>query len=546
MRRVHQRKLLELADTLAAACGELGKQSGSAFAGLCAETQEFVSAFYNYAAGTAGEGRLTELLEALYEALYHAAQGETGRGKKRLLALAREIGDAARELRPDRIEVVFFCYKASMSDSLESVYLAAKADPACDAYFVPIPYYDRNPDGSFGEMRLEGFGYYPDSWELTDWREYDVEARHPDAVFIMNPYDEANLVTSVHPDFYSKRLRELTDLLVYIEYGLPIWTSRDPAATYEELRDHGHLLPAHVYSHYYITYSKELADGLKVLFLAKSGAALRHGIPHELSEKFVPLGSPKFDKVLHTRREDFTLPPDWAEQIAGKTVILFNTSLGALLENTKAYLRKLREVLEVFRASEDIALWWRPHPLSLATMESMRTEEAAEYISIVDGYRRGRWGIYDDSAELHRAIAYSDAYYGDESSLVYLYCATGKPLTICSKHHEGRWFTEGAEDFSWALKWQIENMQAKGANPTEVNCCVGWWTFYEDLNYLKYLKLFLDFAAHPEKYPDAALYKELQLRVFRDYVVNPDGTAGEKIYAFVKQKLAVGTEEETK
>lgn len=38
--------------------------------------------------------------------------------------------------------------------------------------------------------------------------------------------------------------------------------------------------------------------------------------------------------------------------------------------------------------------------------------------------------IYDDSADLHRAIALSDAYYGDYSSLVALYKATNKPLML--------------------------------------------------------------------------------------------------------------------
>jgi hypothetical protein len=40
------------------------------------------------------------------------------------------------------------------------------------------------------------------------------------------------------------------------------------------------------------------------------------------------------------------------------------------------------------------------------------------------------WGIYDDTADLDRAIAISDAYYGDGSSVVQLYQQTGKPVMI--------------------------------------------------------------------------------------------------------------------
>ena len=40
------------------------------------------------------------------------------------------------------------------------------------------------------------------------------------------------------------------------------------------------------------------------------------------------------------------------------------------------------------------------------------------------------WGIYDDTPDIDRAIALSDAYYGDMSSVVELYKVTGKPIMI--------------------------------------------------------------------------------------------------------------------
>ena len=40
------------------------------------------------------------------------------------------------------------------------------------------------------------------------------------------------------------------------------------------------------------------------------------------------------------------------------------------------------------------------------------------------------WKLLIDTADLHRAIALSDAYYGDWSSVVSLYEKTGKPILI--------------------------------------------------------------------------------------------------------------------
>ena len=48
----------------------------------------------------------------------------------------------------------------------------------------------------------------------------------------------------------------------------------------------------------------------------------------------------------------------------------------------------------------------------------------------MEQYRSEGWGIYDDTADLDRAIALSDAYYGDPSSLVHLCKEKGMPVMM--------------------------------------------------------------------------------------------------------------------
>ena len=67
-----------------------------------------------------------------------------------------------------------------------------------------------------------------------------------------------------------------------------------------------------------------------------------------------------------------------------------------------------------------MALLWRPHPLIQATIESMRPQLWEGYKEIRDRYVEEGWGIYDDSADVDRAVVLSDAYYGDGSSVVQL------------------------------------------------------------------------------------------------------------------------------
>ena len=84
---------------------------------------------------------------------------------------------------------------------------AADEDPDCDAYVIPIPYYDKNQDGSFGEMHYEG-DQYPDYVPITAYDEFDFQSHHPDMIFIHNPYDQYNYVTSVDPFLYRPQLKK--------------------------------------------------------------------------------------------------------------------------------------------------------------------------------------------------------------------------------------------------------------------------------------------------------------------------------------------------
>lgn len=111
----------------------------------------------------------------------------------------------------------FLPYKASMWDSLEGEWEKAQTDENCNVLVVPIPYYDKTPSGNIKEWHWEG-NEFPDNVIITDYRSVDLEKIHPDKIYIHNPYDERNLLTSVAPDYYSTKLKNQTNELVYIPY----------------------------------------------------------------------------------------------------------------------------------------------------------------------------------------------------------------------------------------------------------------------------------------------------------------------------------------
>lgn len=387
-------------------------------------------------AGTEAVACLERYCEELYELSMRLEEISAQKVYKNLESALVKAENAVDHM-PVRKEVVFLPYKASMWDSLESVYLAAKEDETCDAYVVPIPYYDKKADGSFGELHYEG-GEYPDNIEITHYEDYDLEQRHPDAIYIHNPYDNCNIVTSVPERYFSRNLKECTDCLVYIPYFVLHEIEPDNQEAINTMK-HFCFLPGVIWADKVIVQSEKMRQIYINEFIK---AAKESGLPDEytdrekLEEKILGLGSPKFDKVHNTRREDLEIPDEWLQIIkkpdgTWKKIILYNTSIAALLKDDEKMLDKMKSVFRTFKEQrEEAVLLWRPHPLIPSTIKTMKPQLWEEYEKIVDTYQEEGWGIYDDSANLDRAVVLSDAYYGDMSSVVQVYQETGKPVMI--------------------------------------------------------------------------------------------------------------------
>ncbi len=407
---------------------------------LLGQCQEGAIQLGNLIEETEGEdfvtiGMLEEYCEYIYrlhEALQQGQRKVVSETKSnlrsRLVRIKKSIEDDIRI----RTEVVFLPYKASMWDSLESVWKAADADPDCDAYVVPIPYYDKNPDGSFREMHYEG-DLYPADVPITGYKDYDFEGRRPDMIFIHNPYDDANYVTSVHPFFFASNLKKMTDKLVYIPYFILNEISPDNKNAIENMK-HFCTTPGVIHADQVIVQSEDMRQIYIDVLTEASGnkAAAR---PY-WEKKISGAGSPKVDKVLSMTREDVDISEEWRRIIEKpdgslKKVILYNTSVGAILRYNDKMLSKMREVFDIFESNKDeIALLWRPHPLMEATIESMRSGLYEEYMKLKQRFLDENIGIYDETPDMYTAIALSDGYYGDWSSLVPLYQKTGKPVMI--------------------------------------------------------------------------------------------------------------------
>jgi hypothetical protein len=238
---------------------------------------------------------------------------------------------------------------------------------------------------------------------VTPYTEFDLQETHPDVIYVHNPYDGNNRVTSVAPQFYTAELRPHTGLLVYVPYYVSA------------------IVPA---EHLYRSPSFELFDKV----IVQSEELDQPIIERWTSNKVVPLGSPKFDYV---RTPGSPLPPEWAQNMEGRIALLQVTSLSTLLDTHRQdVMRKLHEVLDVVEASEDLMLWWRPHPLERAAITSMVPDIESVHTAYEERAIHSDRVVVDTSMDLQRAIHNTHAYFGHWSSVFTLFGFTGKPMVI--------------------------------------------------------------------------------------------------------------------
>lgn len=406
--------------------------------GLLADCQEVAIALGTMIEQSEGEGlpiislleQYCELIYQIYESIIQNEEVKANQIYAQLNQLLVKIVNRFENDITVRKEVVFLPYKASMWDALESIWKKADGDPEYDVYVIPIPYFDKDPDGSFREEHYEA-DQMPDYVPITSYEEYNFAERHPDEIYIHNPYDERNFVTSVHPFFYSKNLKQYTEKLIYIPYF--VLGEIDPLnkAAVEGM-EHFVTVPAVINADVVIVQSENMKQCYVQSMVKYAGEHTRH----IWENKILGLGSPKFDKVKNTTKDDVQIPEDWKRLMikpdgSYKKVVLYNTSVSVLLEHGDKMLDKIQSVFETFKElTNDVVLLWRPHPLIKATIESMRPNLWMDYEKIVNQYKIEAWGIYDDSAELNRAIVLSDGYYGDPSSLVQLCQKVKMPVMI--------------------------------------------------------------------------------------------------------------------
>lgn len=435
-------------------------------------------------------GDIIPVLERICEEIYTLSQviGTDAFSSGTVVDEIERVADLMGETLPeDRLRVVFFPYKATMWDSLETIYLAAREDERCEVCVVPIPYFDKNSDGTLGQMHYEG-EYFPKDVDVTYWEDYDLNYERPDIAYFHNPYDQYNKLTSVHPLFYSSNLKKYTETLVYCPYY----------ATSGGLDENWSIFPSYLYSDYILVQADYMIDRID---------------ERVAREKIMSLGSPKFDKVIKTLSKKVHVPDEWAEIIGDKKVFFYNTGNVGVLNWSDRYIDKMEEVFDTFSNNRDVVLLWRPHPLFETTLASMRPELVDRYMELKERFLSESIGIYDTTPTVENSIALSYAYIGDAgTSLTGLFGMACKPMFIFDIWGQG---TEPVSREKHGFMDQSESLTYS---------CVE-----DDVNSLDD---FINDRISGEQFDEKKAAES-----FKRVTSVIDGTSGEKIHQFIMRKV---------
>ena len=306
-----------------------------------------------------------------------------------------------------KYRVAFFPYKADMCESLESIWEEFSKDERFESAVVVIPYFSANRQNGEWEYHYDA-DRFPKNVPIVSFKEYSLNEMKPDLAFIHNPFDKYNLVTSVHPDYYSSELKKYIKKLVYVPY--------------------------YVNSGFISDQYKQLPALLRCDNIVVQSQLAKKSCEGELFyDKVVALGSPKFDKVINNK-DKHNIPPIWKDKARNKKMVMLNTTIADLLkfdDGDMSLIYKLKDLFNVVSNRNDIVVIWRPHPLLEATIKSLRVKMMEDYKKLVEEFINGDYGIYDDTADVSSTIACTDAYIGsDYSSIINMFEVLGKPIYL--------------------------------------------------------------------------------------------------------------------
>lgn len=327
-------------------------------------------------------------------------------------------------------KVVFVIDKASRWNSFESVWRAAKEDENNLVSVIVVPYYYRRFDGTVLEEHYEK-DLLPAYVETLDYQKCDLSKFHQDVIFINSPYDEYNYFSTIHPNFYSSKLVQYTEKLIYIPWFIITELTREDERGWQSMK-HFVTMPGVVNADKVIVQSEQMRESYIEYLTEWAGKETRS----IWEEKISGVGSTLMDRSDERQNIEDKIPSEWKDIFhkkdgSRKKAILYSISGTGFAEHGEKAIDKLHSVLHTFKENkEEIVMIWYPNQAIEAALRFTHPDLWESYDEIVQQFLREGWGIYAKDKEEELLVSICDAYYGDACKLSQAVVVAGKPVML--------------------------------------------------------------------------------------------------------------------
>lgn len=352
-----------------------------------------------------------------------------------IIELQRQI----KNLKQEKINVVFVCHRASIWNSLKTVFEECNKDEKFKVTIVTIPNKKQIPklglnhEEYVSEGAEEFFEDYPCrviqgyNYENHTW--YDLKALKPDYLFFQTPYDICR------PPEYKSDVVSLYTKIGYVHYGMPFMGGMIAEESFPKSflkNTYFHFAEFPEMQNYYINRVRENA-------IHKHANVILTGYPKlDGVEKYQNCESQSWK---HPREDGLfrcMWTPRWSTGEGNCTFFDYKDKLPNYIQN-----------------ETKMELLFRPHPQAFAEFiekGEMTKEEVAAYQEI---YQKSDRMTIDTQQDYLPSFYSSDVLITDESSIMPEYFLTGKPIIFTYKEtHLNDFATKLSEGFYWAKNWE--------------------------------------------------------------------------------------------
>lgn len=348
---------------------------------------------------------LNEVLFLIKESVRNDIPAEAGT----VLEILSESIEQQKEKRTKKL-AIFIVSKVREWKYISGVFEKYRKDSKYITYLMPVSYYRKHIDGRLMEKYCE-FELFDDDIPKLQYELYDIKSAHPDIIFIQDVFDEANVAFSINPEFYSSRLKNYTDKLIYI----PPFETDEIQVSDERckgiMNDYV-VMPGVINADEVLVQSSNIRERYIEVLSEKTGEENREIWQHKIKVNFLVMDN-KIDK------EELVYPREWDSVLKDsegqyKKIIMYYVSFGAINSYPQGALKKILSSLEMFEQySNKVAVIWRLDANIKSEQCYCNDELHNQLKNLIEEVKQKEWIVVDESKDMNISVNLADSFFGD-------------------------------------------------------------------------------------------------------------------------------------